>query len=260
LKLLAIFRDGTYCNGDGPAVQSTATTALFLVPRPLDFAVPPVTVPRMAGDASETDRLLREAADGDRESWGRLLELYRERLRRMVALRLDPRLQGRIDPSDVIQEAYLEASARLADYRRQPDMPFYLWLRFLAGQKLVTLHRHHLGTQRRDAAREVSLHHGRMPETSSAALAAVLVGHGPRPSEAAARAELKLRLEEALNSMDGIDREVLTLRHFEHLSRAETAQVLGIQESAVSKRYVRALKRLKDILSGLPGGLEGLLP
>src|SRR5207249_11229801 len=135
-----------------------------------------------------------------------MLEQYRPRLRRMVALRLDPRLHGRIDPSDVIQETYLEASARLAEYLQHPTMPFFLWVRFLAGQKLVTLHRHHLGTQMRDAGREVSIYRGQMPETSSAALAAQLLGHDTRPSEVAVRAELKLRLQEALNCVDPLDR------------------------------------------------------
>jgi RNA polymerase sigma-70 factor (ECF subfamily) len=178
----------------------------------------------------------------------------------MVALRLDPRLHGRIDPSDVIQETYLEASARLAEYMQKPTMPFFLWLRFLAGQKLVTLHRHHLGRQMRDASREVSLYRGRLPGTTSAALAAQLLGHETRPSEAAVRAELKIRLQEALNSMDPLDREVLALRHFEQLSWAETAHTMGISEGAASKRYIRALGRLKTILSDLPGGLEALGP
>jgi RNA polymerase sigma-70 factor (ECF subfamily) len=214
----------------------------------------------MADDPSGTDRLLREAAQGDPERLGALLEQHRPRLRRMVALRLDPRLHGRIDPSDVIQEAYLEASARLAEYLRQPTMPFFLWLRFLAGQKLVTLHRHHLGRQMRDAGREVSLYRGRLPEASSATLAAQLLGHEARPSEAAIRAELKVRLQEALNRMDPLDREILALRHFEQLSLAETAQVLGLTESGACRRHLRALKRLKEILSGLPGGLGDLLP
>jgi RNA polymerase sigma-70 factor (ECF subfamily) len=112
----------------------------------------------------------------------------------------------------------------------------------------------------RDAGREVAIYRGHLPETSSAALAAQLLGEHTSPSVAAVRAELKIRLQAALNSMDAIDREVLALRHFEHLDRAETAAVLGIQEAAVSKRYVRALKRLKDILSQLPGGLEEMLP
>src|SRR6516162_4427124 len=214
----------------------------------------------LTGDSSETKRLLRNAAQGDRDGWGRLLEQHRDRLRRMLGLRLDPRLQGRVDASDVLQETYLEASARLPEYLRNPTMPFFLWLRFLAGQKLVTLHRHHLGTQMRDAGREVSLYRGRLPETSSAALAAQLLGHDARPSEAAARAELKIRLQEALNGMDPLDREVLALRHFEQLSWAETAQTMEITEGAASKRYVRALKRLKTILSALPGGLQEMQP
>jgi RNA polymerase sigma-70 factor (ECF subfamily) len=173
----------------------------------------------------------------------------------MIALRLDQRLQGRIDPSDVIQEAYLEASTRLEDYLRRPAMPFFLWLRFLTGQKLMELHRHHLGAQMRDAGREVSLYRGSLPETSSAALAAQLLGHGTRPSEAAVRAERKIRLQEALNTMDPVDREVLALRHFEQLTTPEVAQVLGIKEAAASKRYLRALKRLKEILTSMHGGM-----
>jgi RNA polymerase sigma-70 factor (ECF subfamily) len=178
----------------------------------------------------------------------------------MVALRLDQRLQGRIDASDVIQDAFLEASARAAEYLRQPTMPFFLWLRFLTGQKLMELQRHHLGAQMRDAGREVSLYRGSLPETSSAALAAQLLGHGTQPSEAAVRAERKIRLQEALNTLEPMDREVLTLRHFEQLTTPEVAQVLGIKEPAAGKRYLRALKRLKEILSSMPGGMQGLLP
>jgi RNA polymerase sigma-70 factor (ECF subfamily) len=211
-----------------------------------------------AGNSSETDRRLQQAAQGDSREWGALLERHRQRLRRMVALRLDRRLQGRIDASDVIQEAFLEASARLAEYVRQPDMPFFLWLRFLTGQKVLELHRHHLGTQMRDAGREIALYRGALPEASSAALAAQLLGHDTRPSEAAIRAERKIRLQEALNSMDPLDREVLALRHFEQLNNAETAQALGLTESTASKRYIRALKKLKEILTSLPGGREGM--
>jgi RNA polymerase sigma-70 factor (ECF subfamily) len=214
----------------------------------------------MTGESSEEERLLRQAAQGDPEQFGARLQHYRPRLLRMVSLRLDPRLHGRIDPSDVIQETFLEASARLAEYLRQPTMPFFLWLRFLAGQKLVTLHRRHLGVKMRDAAREVALAGGRRPETSSAVLAAELAGRLPSPSEAAVRAELRARLQEALGGMEPLDREVLALRHFEQLSWAETAQVLGTTEGAASKRYVRALKRLRAILSDLPGGLEVLRP
>src|SRR5205085_101392 len=128
----------------------------------------------------------------------------------------------------------------------------------LTGQKMMELHRHHLGAQMRDAGREISLYRGSLPEASSVALAAQLLGHDTRPSEAAVRAERKIRLQEALNSMDPLDREVLALRHFEQLNNAETAQALGLQESAANKRYIRALKKLKDILTSLPGGREGV--
>ena len=212
----------------------------------------------MTGEASETAGLLRRAAQGDQAAWGALLVRSRDRLRRMVALRLDRRLQGRVDPSDIIQEAYIDASARLAEYARQPDMPFFLWLRFLTGQRLVRVHRQHLGAEMRDVAREVSLYRGALPAATSAALAAQLLGRDTRPSEAAVRAERSIRLQEALNSMDPLDREVLALRHFEQLSNAEAARVLGLQEPAAAKRYVRALKRLRLILDARPGGLDGL--
>jgi RNA polymerase sigma-70 factor (ECF subfamily) len=209
----------------------------------------------MRADSGTLGDLLRRAGEGDQQALGLLLAHYRDRLRLMVSLRLDRRLQGRIDPSDVLQEAFLEATERLADYARAPDMPFFLWLRFLTAQKLLILHRRHLGTKARDAGREVSLYRGPLPEASSAALAAQLVGHTTTPSEAAMRAELQVRLQEALNRMEPLDREVLVLRHFEQLTNGETAQVLGLRESAASQRYARALLRLKDILTGLPGGL-----
>jgi RNA polymerase sigma-70 factor (ECF subfamily) len=174
----------------------------------------------------------------------------------MVVLRLDPRLVGRIDPSDVLQEAFLTASLQLKDYTAQRKLPFFLWLRLVTGQRLAQVHRHHLKKQMRDAGREVALFQGRLPQASSTALAARLLAREAPPSEAAMRAERALSLEAALNSMDSIDREVLVLRHFEQLTNTEAARVLNIQRSAASKRYLRALKRLKDILQNLPGGLH----
>jgi RNA polymerase sigma-70 factor (ECF subfamily) len=207
-------------------------------------------------DRSETTHLVEQALRGDQRALGELLGRDRQRLRRMVALRLDRRLQGRVDPSDVIQEACLDAARRLAEYHKNPTMPFFLWLRFLTGQRLQDEHRKHLGAAVRDVGREISLYRGALPETSSAALAAHLLGRLTTPSQAALRAERKIRLQEALNSLDPTDREVLALRHFEELSNGETAAVLGLDKSAASKRYARALIRLKEILASLPGGLD----
>src|SRR5262245_8147969 len=205
-------------------------------------------------------KLIRRAGGGDTAGLDGLLERYRPRLRRMIKLRLDRRLQGRVDPSDVIQEAYLDVSRKLAEYLGDPSMPFFLWLRLVTGQKLALVHRQHLGVQARDAGREVSLHRGALPEATSAALAAQLIGRRTTPSQAAARAELKLRLQEALNSMDVLDREVLALRHFEHLTNVEAARVLGISETAACNRYVRALERLKKVLTGPAGGKQEIWP
>jgi RNA polymerase sigma-70 factor (ECF subfamily) len=211
----------------------------------------------MTNDAQELD-LARRASQGDAQCLQDLFTRYRQRLRRMVKLRLDPRVQGRVDPSDVVQEAYLEVCRKLPDFVREPKLPFFLWLRLVTGQKLALMHRQHLGVQARDAGREVSLYRGALPEASSAALAAQLLGKLTSPSQAAIKAELKIRLQEALNSMEALDREVLTLRHFEHLTNAETALVLGIKETAACNRYLRALERLRTLLGSMPGGVGEL--
>jgi RNA polymerase sigma-70 factor (ECF subfamily) len=185
-----------------------------------------------------------------------LFARHRERLRRMVQLRLDRRLQARVDGSDVLQEAFLEASLRYDEYRRASSMPPFLWLRFIVGQRLILLHRKHLGVKAREASRDVSLYQGALPEATSQSLAAQLLGRNTSPSHAAMRAELRMRLQEVLNGMDDIDREVLVLRHFEQLSNVEVAHVLGIQERAASNRYIRALRRLKETLNSVPGLLD----
>jgi RNA polymerase sigma-70 factor (ECF subfamily) len=139
-----------------------------------------------------------------------------------------------------------------------PHLSFFLWLRLEVGQKLLEVHRFHLKTQMRDAGQEVSLHRGALPQVTSLSLAEHLLGKLTSVSHAAMRAELRLRVQEALNGMAEHDREVLVLRHFEELTIAETAQVLGIKPSTAGNRYVRALKRLKDVFKGMPGGIEGI--
>jgi len=190
--------------------------------------------------------------EGGAEALAELFARERGPLRRMVAWRLDPRLHGRLDPSDVLQEVYLDALRRLPAYLDRPNLPAGLWLRLLTGRRLVELHRQHLGAQMRSAGHEVSLDGG-WAWASAPSLAAQLVGHLTSPSQAAARAETAGRLTRALEEMDPIDREVLILRHFDELGNNEVAQLLGLQKAAASNRYVRALRRLKQILAATPG-------
>jgi RNA polymerase sigma-70 factor (ECF subfamily) len=194
---------------------------------------------------------------GDRVALATVFDRYRDRLRRMVELRLDPRLRARLDASDVVQDAFLDVAGDLDAYVADPKLPPLLWLRLHVGRRLTTLHRQHLGTAMRDAGREISIYHGALPEASSAALASMLLGRHTSPTQAAQRAERMLRVQEALNSLDPIDREVLALRHFEQLGRAEAAMVLGISQDAGAKRYFRALKRLKDLLATMQSDWEG---
>lgn len=214
-------------------------------------------------EAREAD-LIGRATAGEEAALAELFERHRGRLRQMVRLRLDPRLQGRVDPSDVLQDAYLDLSRKLRDLTVRPELPFFLWLRLVVGERLLRVHRHHLGTAMRDAGREISLQRGALPGASSTSLAAQLLGRVTSASRIAARAEMQRLLQEAINSMDAIDREVIALRHFEDLSNEEAALVLGLTKAAASKRYVRAMLRLKAVLDGIPGvsdpSREGLHP
>jgi RNA polymerase sigma-70 factor (ECF subfamily) len=204
----------------------------------------------MTHDSDDNQILLERAAAGDGPALAELFERHRGRLEVMLRLRLDRRLQGRLDPADVLQEAYLEVARRFREYvAAKPPLPFYLWLRSLTGQKLAELHRRHLGVKMRNAGLEVTLDRGGLPQASSASLAEMLMGRLTSASRAAIRAETRLRVQEALNGMDPIDREVLVLRHFEMLSNEEAARVLAIKPSAASNRHIRALGRLEEILS-----------
>jgi RNA polymerase sigma-70 factor, ECF subfamily len=204
----------------------------------------------------DDDDLLRRLEVGDERALTELFTRHRERLRRMIRLRLDRRLRGRIDSSDVLQDTYLAVARRAREYPGQAAMPPFLWLRLLTGQTLQALHRHHLKVHMRDAGQEVSLRGRATPQANSACLAEMLLGRLTSPTRAARRAEMQLKLQAILNAMEPLDREILALRHFEELSNGEIAQVLDLTKTAASNRYFRALERLKERLKGMPGFLE----
>ena len=177
------------------------------------------------------------------------VEAHRERLRRMIDTRLDPRLRNRLDASDVVQETLVEAVARLPEYRQQSErMPLFAWLRFLAAQKLVQLRRRHLGAGIRDAGREVPLDGDAEGEDSVVLAEAIAASGLQSPSRVASRAELVETLTRVLGELDPRDRDVLLMRHFEQLPNVEIAEILGLSEPAASLRYMKAAQRLVQVL------------
>jgi RNA polymerase sigma-70 factor (ECF subfamily) len=196
-------------------------------------------------DAAER---LKAAGDDRARVLGDLFDAERPRLRRMVEIRMDARLKSRVDASDVIQDAYVEVAGRIEDWLEKPEMPFHLWVRFIAGQRLLALWRHHVGTKKRDARRQRTLEVGGAPGATSVVLADRLIAAGTTPTALIAREETRSRLVAALDEMEPMDREVLVLRHFEQLANADVATLLGLTTTAASNRYVRALKRLREIV------------
>ncbi len=213
----------------------------------------------MSDAPPEINAFLACGTQGERE---KLLASHfsknRDRLYAMVDLRLDRRVRGRVSPSDVIQEAFLEASKRLGMYLKQPDLPVFIWMRRVTVDTLYDAHRHHLGTKARDVRREVRIDQPATgPEAPSGTLAVQLVKLQVSPSDAAIGSERARTLEKALEMMDPFDREIISLRAVEMLSSSEAARVLGIESAAGRKRYERALQRLKLMLDetglGEPG-------
>ena len=192
-------------------------------------------------------------SQGGEEAVAKLFSKYRGQFERMVNFRLDRRLYGRVDAGDVLQEAYIEVARRIEDFLQQETVSFFVWARQLTWQTLLQTHRLHLGVQKRDAAREVGLHADAQAQGTSLSIASRLAGAITSPSNAVIRDEQIEGLRRALETMEEMDREVLALRHFEQLSNKEVAEVLGIQKTAASNRYVRALERLKQILDEVTG-------
>lgn len=191
------------------------------------------------------DEVVARIRAGERDALGELFTNHQRRLEGLIALRIDPHLRGRIDPADVLQEAWLDVARRFDEWLAKPTMPLFVWLRFLTVQKLAELHRRH-GAQQRDVRREVPLHAG--PSASTASLAERLAGSFSSPSQGMKRAELVSRVQQALDELDETDREVLVMRHFEELTNNEVAAALGITKAGASNRYVRALRRLRAAL------------
>lgn len=206
----------------------------------------------MGDECAGTDELIRRVGAGDEAALGELFGAHRDRLRRLVRLRLDRRLQGRVDPSDVLQEAYLDLARKLPEYASKPAMPFFLWVRLVVVERLIRIHRMHLDAAARDPGREIALNQVG-PQADSESVAAQLLGRVTTASRAAVRAERRRQLEATLDGMEPADREVIVLRHFEELSNDEAATVLGLSRGATSKRYVRAMLKLKAALAKTPG-------
>ena len=199
------------------------------------------------------EALLARLEEGDEQALAQAFSRHRERLWQMVHFRLDQRLAGRVDEDDVLQDAYLDAAKRLRHFEDHGASSVFLWLRVIVGQTLIDIHRRHFGARMRSVQREVPMHDLYNPQATSVSIASKLLGRLTSPSHAAMRAELTDQIETALADMDAIDQEVLALRHFEELTNSEVAEVLGIQQKAASIRYVRALRRLRQIFAGVPG-------
>ncbi len=194
----------------------------------------------------DTEQLLASAAQGDQVALGQLFERHQQRLRHMIALRLDHRLQARLDPSDVLQETLAEAAQRLADFVRRRPLPFYPWLRQLAWERLVQLHRRHVRAIKRSVRREQA--DLPLSDESVLALADRLMSLGSSPSARLHRSEQRRRVQTILEQLAAGDREILVLRYLEHLSTQELAAVLGLTPAGVKTRQLRALQRLRDLL------------
>jgi RNA polymerase sigma-70 factor (ECF subfamily) len=191
-----------------------------------------------------------------RDALGDVFDQISPRLLRMVDFRLDPRLSGRVEPEDVVQEAYLEVSRRLEQFLDAPDVSFFVWVRQITYQCMIGVQRRHFG-EKRSPRREVRYRAGGDQSQATFSIARQLVGGLTSPSRGAIREELIQKVREGLDAMDEIDREVLALRHFEHMTNAEVAETLDLSPSAASNRHVRALGRLGEILTSMDGFNQG---
>jgi RNA polymerase sigma-70 factor (ECF subfamily) len=204
----------------------------------------------------EGDELVDQLVQGDHHALAAIFARNQSRLRNLVARRLDARLSARVSPSDVLQESFVDALKRLRHFQADPDVPVFVWLRSVTIQRLIDMHREHLGALARDADREVPIASVDTRSAGSETMAAAFLDP-TSPSEDLERAEAIARVREALQSLDPTDREIITLRHLEELNNREAAALLGILPAAASKRHVRALARLRDVVAKLMGPNAG---
>ncbi len=199
-------------------------------------------------DGNQTQQLLSGAKAGDGDAVERLLDRHRESLRRMIAMRLDQRILRRVDVSDVVQDVLIEANRRLQDYLAKPIMPFHLWIRQIAKDRIIDAHRRHRVSARRSIDREQPLVARGPLDQSTMDLAARL--HDPEltPAAVATQRELAIHVQGAIDLLDDRDREIILMRHYEQLSNQDAAAALQVTEPAASMRYLRALKRLRKLL------------
>lgn len=199
-------------------------------------------------NGDQTNALLVAAKLGDDEAVGQLLDRHRASVRRLVELRLDRKVQRRVDVSDVVQEVMFEASGRLDRYLQDPAMAFHLWIRQIAWDRIIDTYRRHRVSAKRNMDREQPMSVPMGGDQSSIQLIAQLRDPAMTPATAATQAELSRNVEAAIHRLADQDREVILMRHFEHLSNLEIAEVLGLNPPAASMRYLRALRRLRQLL------------
>lgn len=199
-------------------------------------------------EGDQTLTLLAEIRDGDAEAVNALIDRHREAVRRLVRMRMDQAIAQRVDASDIVQDVMFEASRRLEDYIKDPVMPFHLWLRQLAKDRIIDMHRRHRAAQKRSVDREQPVASFGDDDKSAADLAQLLRDAELTPAAASVRRELEQRFVEAINQLDDVDREIILMRHFEHLSSAEAASALNLTPAAAGMRYLRALKRMREVI------------
>ena len=197
----------------------------------------------------QTETLLAGARAGDADAVNKLLEKHRRSVRRLVEMRLDRKVQQRVDVSDVVQDVMVEASGRLDKYLDDPVMAFHLWIRQIAWDRIIDTYRRHRVSAKRNMDREQPIAVPAGSDQSTMELAVQLRDPALTPATAATQREIAGKVESVIELLNEQDREIILMRHYEHLSNLEIAEVLKLNPPAASMRYLRALRRLRLLLA-----------